>query len=181
MRAPAILLALLLAGCLRVGPGEDLHLVCERKSTSPWHPYSPEEIRSLARTNGVPPASVYTEIADSILTLGARPYVTFDARLFPAAEPGAWRFEANGTFGNVTDRYALTLPLANATTLASPESVAAPARGAAEREPALAGRLAGDARATWTAELAGCVRLAYASVDVVVNVDKAQVVSIDDR
>lgn len=180
MRAPAILFALLLAGCLRVGPGEDLHLVCERKSTSPWHPYSPEEIRSLARTNGIPPASVYTEIADSILTLGARPYATFDARLDRAAEPGAWWFEANGTIGNVTDRYALTLPLANAT-LEAPESVAAPARAVAEREPALADRLAGDPRATWTAEHAGCVRLAYASVDVVVNVDKAQVVSIDDR
>lgn len=183
--APALALALALAlvatGCLRVGPGEDLHLVCERESTSPWHPYSPADLEVVTRIEGPPTTPeqrgrLLTEAADRLLTQGAAPYETFEARLAHLGG-GVWLFAANGTAGGATDAYAIELPALNATVFA-PTILLTRAHEIAVAGGAVDARPDAVERATWTPELAGCVRLDYAGGGTVwANVDKGQVVA----
>lgn len=178
--ALCLALALALAGCLRVGPGEDLHLVCERESTSPWHPYSPDDLAIVTRIEGPTMTEeqrgrLLTEAADRLLTQGARPYDAFESRLYPIGG-GVWRFDANGTLGNGTDTYALELPALNSTVF-TPASLVEVAHAAARGASVVEGPATTVERATWERDLPGCVRLAYADgTEVWVNVDKGQVV-----
>lgn len=179
MRATAVILALLLAGCLRVGPGEDLHLVCERERTSPWHPYSPDDLAAVTRVNGTIDAgtlrTILQDVADRLVTPGAAPYETFEASL-AQAEEGRWRFVANGTWPGGEDHYDIAWPAGDAPVPAT-AWLLKEARAAVAQEPTLAD--AGvPTGATWSRDLPGCVSLAYGEKDVVVNVDKGIVVSV---
>lgn len=175
----ALALALALAGCLRVGPGEDLHLVCERESTSPWHPYAPSDLAVVTRIEG--PVTMeqrdrlLTDAADRLLTMGAAPYEAFESRLYPIGG-GVWRFDANGTVGNATDVYELELPPLNETVFA-PTHLWTRAHESARGASVVEGPATTVSRATWEPDLAGCIRLEYADGTTVwVNVDKGQVV-----
>lgn len=178
----ALASALAPVGCLRVGPGEDLYLVCERKSTSPWHPYAPSDLAIVTRVEGPEPTTeqrdrLLTAAADRLLTQGAAPYDTFEARLHPIGG-GVWRFDANGTFANATDAYAIELPPLNETVFA-PTILWTRAHQAARSANVVQGPATTVEGATWERDLPGCIRLAYADGTIVwVNVDKAQVVDI---
>lgn len=185
MRALVVLLAsLALAGCLRVGPGEDLHLVCERETTSPWHPYAPDDLAQLTRVEGELDAqtrgALFQDLADRLVTPGAAPYARFEARLSPAGD-GAWRFDANGTWPGGRDAYVIAWPLDPDAPVDATSWLRQQARGIVANQSALAGRAEGEPlAATWEPALAGCVHLEYPETDVTVNVDKRIVVSIRD-
>lgn len=179
MRAAALVLVLLFAGCLRVGPGEDLHLVCERESTSPWHPYSPDDLAVATRVDATVDAgtlrTILQDVADRLVTPGAAPYERFEANL-TQTEEGRWRFVANGTWPGGEDHYDIPWPAGDAPIPAT-AWLMREARAAVAGEPTLAG--AGEPTAgTWSRELPGCVSLAYPERSVVVNVDKGIVVSV---
>jgi len=185
VRRAFFLLAILLAGCLRVGPGEDLHLVCERDSSSPWHPYSPDDLARLTRVEGdiddAAVRAILQVVADRLVTPGAAPYASFGARLTPGSG-GSWRFVANGTWPGGEDVYDITGPIARDAPIEATSWLRQQARGVVANESALAGRAEGEPLfATWEPALAGCVALEYPEVRVSVNVDTRLVVSIRER
>lgn len=170
------------AGCLRVGPGSDLHLVCERESTSPFPPYTPRELAGFVRQD--PPMdralanAIFPDLAERILHAGGAPYPRFEANLSQDPTDGRWLFFANGTDAAGTDTYALVWPFPD-------ERVEPPARYAEAARRAVANESATKAwgaqtGVTWTRELPGCVRAEHPEGAAWVNVDKDIVVSLEE-
>jgi hypothetical protein len=169
--APALALALALAlsaGCF-TGP-EDLSPVCERKDTTPWHPYAPEQLMGMTTSPpGLDDATklkLLDAVAPRLLTQQGAPYQNWSARF--ENESGAWRFLAHGdTVQNLSDDYDLVVQ-PNDT---APAQVDAPqtlryiawhvANQTAETtEAATRGAFLG---AEWSSDLPGCVQIAFST------------------
>ena len=180
MKLAVLLAVAALAGCIRVGEGEDLYLVCERESTSPFPPYSPSELEGFVRSD--PPmdralaTQLFGDLAERIHTERGYPYDVFVAQLEQSPD-GTWRFFANGTHPEGVDTYALTWPPEDERVRAT-ERYAAIARRAAANESALRD-LGEPTGAFWERALPGCVRLEYAGGRAWVNVDTDVVVSLE--
>lgn len=181
-------LSLALAGCLFSGGPDDLGVVCERRSGSPSHPYSPDDVKSMTLIEpGLSAGAVrdaMTTVADGILTMAGSPYERFEGHLHGAAAD-ALVFDANGTKGNVTDRYHIPLPqrgLASASApdavVAAPESLMAIATRVVDADPEASALVSGTQAtgATWRASMPSCVQLRFAEHDVDVNVVQQRVV-----
>lgn len=184
-RAAHLLLALLLAGCLRVGPGEDLHLVCEDESTSPRPGYFVRDLVALVdvedETLSAPERDALFDAArPHLLTRGGSPHPRFEGSLTrePSAEPAAWRLRATGSDDDPAtpdDTYDVRLTREGATVratpgaptlgpIAVPDSILASATTAVSRDTRVVELLDGTphlAGAGWDPQLPGCVRLAY--------------------
>ncbi|HVM45068.1 MAG TPA: hypothetical protein VM582_03945 [Candidatus Thermoplasmatota archaeon] len=201
MRALVLLLAaLLLSGCLRVGPGEDLHLVCEEKSASPRKAYDIGFLVAQTRVEGSIEDKERVAMLEAarhhVISPGGRAHEGFRARLAPADAEDAWLFEGVGVVGERRpDVYEVFLWKDGATWSGSavprqrdvirpPASVALPAweTANASREVQEALPEGAAARlASWQPTLPSCVRLAYANeegarLEVVVNVVQSRVV-----
>lgn len=204
MRA-ALLVVLLLAGCLRVGGGDDLYLVCEGKSSSPRMAYGVADLLAATRVEGEWTPQEVAAMLDAarrhVVTPRGAPHESFEARLDGAnATEGIVPFHATGTLGPHVDVHDLELVRAGAPGTAwtarmmdpqlpgrvrAPASLAEPARAAAMDEPTARaalerGALAG---ASWDPELPACVRLhvdAAERATVVVNLAQERVVAVQD-
>lgn len=193
--AHALALALaLVSGCILTGAPDDLSIVCERKTGSPWRPYAPDEVKAMtliepgATAAGVNDAA--KAAADRVLTLGAAPYDRFEAHLFRGGgeregEHEGWVFDANGTKRNATDRYVIVFAAMGGTLVPRDPSVYVPAsllsRAAdiVARDPE-ARALVGDEAPVaghWDANAPSCVIVQY-GLDhrIVVNVVQQRVV-----
>lgn len=186
-----VMLGTAATGCLRVGPGEDLALVCEPKTRAPGPAYGPEDLLRLTTWDD---AALAREDALALVTL-AQPHVITMSRVPHHAlqatlgrEDDLWRFHAQGNTTNGTrDEYDVLIEASTPPNLVTeavqpPASVVAAATDAVEREPSLAPfreRAPTLLRATWEAENASCVTLHYAGPEtLVVNVVQARVVQI---
>lgn len=176
---PCALLALAallaLSGCVRVGPGDDVYLVCERKRGAPGAAYGPEDLLRLTRWDNATlaredAAALVAAAQPHVITLGGAPHQTFAANLTSEGD-GLWRFVAQATTREgVEDRYDVLLqespaPSAVATTITPPASVVAAAEDVLAREPDLAdlrARTPALVGAAWDPESPSCVRLDYA-------------------
>jgi len=204
----AIAVALLAVGCLRVGPGDDLHLVCEDRTASPRKAYDIGFLVAQTRVEGQPPpdrdkVAMLEAARHHVITPGGRPHGGFRATLAPAElpdAPEAWLFEATGVGaeGAPPDAYRVVLWKEGATWVGGaehrqpnlvrpPHSIAQPAWDAVNASAEARAALPEGSRedgASWSAALPSCVRLAYRDAendrtDVVVNVVQSRVVFID--
>ncbi|HUR68501.1 MAG TPA: hypothetical protein VM370_04585 [Candidatus Thermoplasmatota archaeon] len=201
MRAAIALAILLVAGCLRVGSGDDLHLVCEEKSGSPRKAYGIDFLVAQTRTDGSVPAERKLALLEAarqhVVTLGGREHAAFDATLgsAPAAADGAtrWSFHAVGVRDSAEpdvydvelrldgDRATGAPPAPTPGPVAAPRSLVEPAWAAANatREvTARAGANATLAWASWDPDLPSCVELHLGAADATVNVLQSRVVDI---
>lgn len=198
MRALLVLaLVALVSGCIRVGEGDDVRDVCERRSGSPWRPYPPDVVAALTAVEGDLPeaarAAVFQAAADSLVTPGGAPYRAFEARLFEDGH-GTWRFVANGTWSDEgrdgMDEYDLLFVVEGGKVASAPPTDVVPApawlRGEAEaaaRRSAEAGADLPDPEglpvARWHEEAPSCVQLAGPRGSVWVNVLRGQVVHVE--
>jgi len=171
MRPLALALALalvLIAGCF--GGPEDLSPVCERKDTTPWHPYAPEQLmlttRAPAELDNATKLKLLDAVAPRLLTQQGAPYSNWSARL--ENESGAWRFLAHGdTTQNLSDDYDLAVDPNDTAPgqVDAPQTLRYIAWHVANETPetteaATRGTLLG---AEWSSDLAGCVQIAFAS------------------
>lgn len=184
--ALAFALLVALAGCLRVGPGEDLHLVCEEKTGSPRKAYDVGFLVAQTRVEGELSDKERVAILEAarahVITLGGRPHSGFRAELSQDGE--MWRFLAFGERdGRPPDVYDVRLVRTNGGWSAPPPvtppgSVLAPAWSAVNAtEPTRA--LFGNAsaiQAEWDPALPSCVTLFAEGRGVVVNVVQGRVV-----
>lgn len=210
--APALALALalapaLLAGCLRVGPGEDLHLVCEEKTASPRKAYDVGFLVAHTTVEGeladMERVAILEAVRHHVIAPGGRPHFDFAATLAPATLPDgldAWVFDAlaGNDASRPPDVYRVYAWKAGAAWVASaqpgvegvfrpPASIAQPAWDVANASPEVRGALPNgsyEAGATWEPGLPSCVRLRYENaagetLHVVVNVVQSRVVLID--
>lgn len=188
-RGLALFLALIsLAGCIRTGPGTEVHLVCEEKSRSPGAPYSLDSMVVLTQVRGAnltpdDERRLLTPVQRHVITAAREPYRNFTATLAPEGPEGAgtWAFRAEGELlvgGNVSvDTYDLLIQEnEDGTVDAAPvqstrEPILAPATlrtfavGVFQATPDLAPERARTPEllsAGWDPELPGCVRLTYA-------------------
>jgi len=169
IRFAAAAAALLFAGCVFAGGPEDLGPVCERKTATPWHPYSPDALMQMTQA----PADLSQDeklallapAALRLLTLGGAPYAGFNSSL--TNDSTTWTFHARGVFANATDEY--DFPVAAREVV--PPEVDAPnalrtiAWHVANQTPetsdaSVRGQLLG---AQWSSELPGCVRIAFST------------------
>lgn len=205
--ALALALALALGGCLRLGSGDDLHLVCEEKSASPRKAYDVGFLVAQTKVEGelddMDRVAMLEAVRHHIIAPGGREHFDFAATLKPAEEreaPDAWVFDAiAGSDGEHPDLYRVFVWRADGAWVAGaqhgmkdvvrpPASIAEPAWAAADASDEVRGALPNGshpALATWDPALPSCVRLEYANaagetLDVVVNVVEDRVVLIDD-
>lgn len=192
----ALVLALTLPGCLGLGAQDDLTLVCERKAGSPWHPYTPDEVKAMTLIEpGATPAGVNDatqHVADALLTMRGVPYATFEGHLYPTPDerartvpPSDWRFEGNGTTNASVDAYAIAFTSRDGTLVPLEAGVSAPAslvslaEAVVAQDPEASG-LVGKAKATggsWDPGGPSCVTLAYGEAHrVTVNLVQMRVV-----
>lgn len=101
MRALLVAVFLVLPGCILGSGPDNVRLVCERRTGSPWHPYPPDVLEGITTVEeGLAPAErlqAFVLLADQILTLRSEPYERFEAVLREEGD-GLWRFEANATW-----------------------------------------------------------------------------------
>ena len=203
--ALALALALALGGCLRLGSGDDLHLVCEEKSASPRKAYDIGFLVAQTRADGSIAEKdrvAMLELArHHVITIGGRPHDAFTATLAPAENAsGEWRFEALGAIESFPpdvyrvwlwregDAWIASAERGEADVVAPPRSVAQPAWDAANASAEVGAALpngSAPASARWDPALPSCVHLRYAGTDdaerlrVVVNVVQSRVVLLD--
>lgn len=181
--ALALALTLALPGCLRVGPGEDLHLVCEEKSGSPRMAYGVEDLLARTTVNGSLDGPSRVRILDAarhhVITVRGAPYATFDATL-SSTTPTAWRFLGVGSWEDAEpDVYDVTIEDVGGRTPV-PDVVDAPRtiRDAAWRMANESGEeIPTLGRATWDAGLPSCVALFHDGGSLVVNVVQGRIVA----
>lgn len=211
MRGPfALALALALAfvaGCLRIGADEDLHLVCEEKSASPRKAYEVGFLVAQTRIEGEladkDRVAMLEAVRGHVITMGGRQHADFAARMGPAVlrdAPQAWAFDAVAGHGGEgpPDLYFVVVWREDSTWRASaafpvfglvrpPHSVAQPAWDTANGSDVVREALPNGsvpAAASWEAATPSCVRLTYrnaaaSALDVVVNVVERRVVLVD--
>ena len=185
----AVLLTLAFAGCLRVGPGEDIALVCEPKTMAPGPAYGPEDLLRLTTWgNATLPReealALVTAAQPHVITMSRAPHQALHATL--AEEDAWWRFRANATTVDGTlDEYDVLIdagPPARAVSdeVQPPASVVAAATRVVERSEDMAdfrARAPALVGATWDDETSSCVTLHYAGGErVVANVAQGRVV-----
>ena len=204
--ALALTLVVAVTGCIRLGSGDDLHLVCEEKTASPRKAYDIGFLVAQTRVEGELDDKERVAMLEAarhhVIAPGGRPHFDFAATLAPAQlrdQPTAWAFDAlAGSGGARPDVYHVILWPDDGMWLAGPAygqpglirppaSVAEPAWETADNSSDVR-----DARptnssqraASWDPALPSCVRLEYASgeaerLEVVVNVVQDRVVLID--
>src|SRR5687768_13041702 len=102
-RAAWLLAALALAGCLRVGPGEDVHLVCEEKGNTPGAGYSLVDLVDLTRVVNATLSedeerAILAAVQPYVITLAKRHHEAPSATLERLDEPERWRFRMTGAW-----------------------------------------------------------------------------------
>jgi hypothetical protein len=163
------LAAVLLAGCILGGGGpDDLSPVCERKDTTPWRPYSPDDLLGVTTvpqgTTDALTRALLQQAAPRVVTQQGAPYDSFRAEL--SNDSGTWSFHAHGTLGNFTDAY--DFPVVAGAPV--PDVVPAPATlryiawHVANETPETsdAARNGTLVNATWSVDLPGCVQIVFA-------------------
>lgn len=168
-RFAAAALALFFTGCVFAGGPEDLSPVCERKTTTPWHPYPPEALMSLTQApadlSQADKLELLTPVAARLLTPGGAPYTSFDASL--TNDSSTWTFHATGVFANATDTYEFPVAAREVVPpeVDAPNSLRTIAWHVANQTPETSeasarGQLLG---AQWSSELPGCLRIAFST------------------
>lgn len=196
-RAAALVLLVMIAGagCLRVGPGEDLHLVCEEKSGSPRKAYGIEFLVAQTQVDEAVPQELRVPLLEAarqhIITMRGVEHAGFEARLAPAGE--GWRFEATGAWADAPpDAYVVDLRPEN-DSVVGPAQIEAPrsirdlawasANASGEVQAAFPAGAAQPTSARWDPELPSCVLLrlqgAGQAREAVVNVAQSRVVALD--
>lgn len=194
-RALVLLALLLLPGCFRLGAGEDLHLVCEEKATSPRKAYGIDFLVARTRADeGVPPefkVAMLEAARAHVVTPRGREHASFEADLV-SVNASTWRFDATGLWDDApADQYRVLLRAEGETLIAGAQppnpgpaeatrTLVDVARAAANVTTSFDARNASLSWAAWDPELPSCVRLRLDTHDVVVNVVQLRVVLIVD-
>lgn len=203
--ALALTLALALGGCIRVGPGDDLDLVCEEKMASPRKAYDVGYLVAQTKVEGTlgdtDRVAMLEAARQHVIAPGGRAHSDFAATLAPAGlrdEPGTWVFDAIGGSDREdpdvyrvfvwreADAWVAGAEPGEKDLIRPPASIAKPAWRAANALEEVRSKLPNgsfEAEARWDPAIPSCVRLTYAnaqreSVDIVVNVVQSRVVLI---
>lgn len=182
-----VLLALAGAGCLRVGPGEDLHLVCEEKTGAPRKAYGLDFLVAQTRVEGnisdERRLSILEAARQHVVTPSGRAHAGFNATLSRVSQD-EWRFDAIGVWDDAPpDEYRVPIEVIDRTPRAptlveAPRSVRDVAWRAANQSEPGGGSFPEPTLAVWDPGLPSCVRLGGDEREVVVNVAQGRVVYI---